>query len=117
MLRSRSHWLVRVTFLWMGLMLAMPMADKAEAASKTSSRQRVSSRHSTTTRTTLVRTTTGPSRTRNYSATRASARRARYYRAKAVAYARDMRAVETPLFKTDASGEQVPNIRAEAAII
>jgi D-alanyl-D-alanine endopeptidase (penicillin-binding protein 7) len=115
MLRSRSHWLVRVTFLWMGFMLAMPLAGKAEAATKTSSRQRVSSRHSTTT--TSLRTTTRTSRTRSYSATRASARRARFYRAKAVAYARDMRAVEMPLFKTDASGEQVPNVRAEAAII
>jgi serine-type D-Ala-D-Ala endopeptidase (penicillin-binding protein 7) len=116
MLRSRSHSLVRVTFLWMGLLLAMPVADKAEAATKTTSRQRVSSRHIAATRTT-VRTTTHTSRSRSYSATRASARRARYYRAKAVAYARDMRAVETPLFKLDASGEQVPNIRAEAAII
>jgi D-alanyl-D-alanine endopeptidase (penicillin-binding protein 7) len=112
MLRSRSHWLVRVTFLWMGLMLAMPMADKAEAASKkTSSRQRVSAQHSSTTR--VVRTT----RTRSYSATRASARRVRYYHAKAAAYARDARALQTPLFKMDASGEQVPDIRAEAAII
>jgi D-alanyl-D-alanine endopeptidase (penicillin-binding protein 7) len=114
MLRSRSHWLVRVTLLWMGLLLAMPMAEKAEAASGTSSRQRVSSRHSSTVRSTL---TTRTSRARRYSATRASARRARYYRAKAVAYARDARGLQTPLFKTDASGEQVPDIRAEAAII
>jgi D-alanyl-D-alanine endopeptidase (penicillin-binding protein 7) len=99
----------------MGLMLAMPMADKAEAATKkTSSRQRVSAQHSTTT--TRVVRTTRTTRTRSYSATRASARRARFYQAKANAYARDARSL-TPLFKTDASGEQVPDIRAEAAII
>jgi D-alanyl-D-alanine endopeptidase (penicillin-binding protein 7) len=106
----------------MGFLLAMPLvgsvaeakgaeATGAEAASGTSSRQRVSSRHHRT------RSTTRTSRTRRYSAARASARRARYYRAKAVAYARDARALQTPLFKTDASGEQVPDIRAEAAII
>jgi serine-type D-Ala-D-Ala endopeptidase (penicillin-binding protein 7) len=116
MLRSRSHSLVRVTFLWMGLMLVLSLANNAEAASrKTTTRQRVSARHTVTTRTVskthVVRTT------RNYSATRASARRARYYRAKAAAYARDSRALATPLYKTDAAGEQVPDIRAEAAII
>jgi serine-type D-Ala-D-Ala endopeptidase (penicillin-binding protein 7) len=115
MLRSRSQLLVRVTFLWMGLMFALPLANQAEAATTkkkaTTARQHVSARHTTTSR--VVRTT----RTRSYSATRASARRARYYQAKAAAYARDARALDAPLYKVDASGEQVPDIRAEAAII
>jgi D-alanyl-D-alanine endopeptidase (penicillin-binding protein 7) len=111
MLRSRSHWLARVTFLWMGLMLAMPLANTAEAASKKSTtRQRVSARHTAVSK---VRTV----RTRSYSASRSTARKARYYRAKAAAYARDARALATPLYKVDAAGEQVPDIRAEAAII
>src|ERR1044072_4032943 len=121
MLRSRSHRLVRVTFLWMGLMLVLPLATADAATKKTTTRQRVSARHSASqsrvaqsvSSTSHVRTT----RTRSYSATRATARRARYYRAKAAAYARDARALSTPLFKTDAAGEQVPDIRAEAAII
>ena len=115
MLRSRSHWLARVTFLWMGLMLALPLANNAEAASKKSTtRQRVSARHTTAVaKARTVRTV----RTRSYSASRATARRARYYKAKAAIYQRDARALATPLFKTDAAGEQVPDIRAEAAII
>jgi serine-type D-Ala-D-Ala endopeptidase (penicillin-binding protein 7) len=111
MLRSRSHVLVRVTLLWMGLLLALPLANQAEAATAKTKHHHVSARHSTGSR--VARTT----RTRHYSATRASARRARYYAAKARAYARDARALEAPLYKIDASGEQVPDIRAEAAII
>jgi serine-type D-Ala-D-Ala endopeptidase (penicillin-binding protein 7) len=116
MLRSRSHSLVRVTFLWMGLLLALP-AMQAEASTKKTTRQRVTTRHTTTSGTTVTRTTTRAVTARRYSATRATARRARYYRAKAAAYARDARALQAPLYKVDASGEQVPDIRAEAAII
>jgi len=116
MLRSRSHSLVRVTILWMGLLLALPLAGNADAATKKTTRHRVSTRHTTTAGVTVTRTTRRAT-TPRYSATRASARRARYYRAKAVAYARDARALQTPLYKIDASGEQVPDIRAEAAII
>lgn len=56
-------------------------------------------------------------RARRYSSTRASARRARLARAKAAAYARDMRVLQTPQYRTDANGMQVPDVRAEAAII
>src|SRR6185369_10466002 len=102
MLRSRSHWLSRVTFLWMGLMLALPLANNADAATKKSTtRQRVSARHTASqSGGARVRTV----RTRNYSASRATARRARYYKAKAAVYARDARLLATPLFKTDAAG-------------
>jgi D-alanyl-D-alanine endopeptidase (penicillin-binding protein 7) len=110
MLRSRSCWLARVAFVWMGLTVAMPLAEKAEAATRTTSRHRVSTTRVTTTKTTVTRT-------RHYSATRASARRARIARAKVAAYVRDMHALEAPRFKTDANGLQVPDVRAEAAII
>ncbi len=103
MLRSRSCWLARVASVVLGLMVVLPAtATQAEAASRT--------RHRVTTHT--VRTSS-----RHYSATRASLRHTRLARAKAVAYARDARALETPHFKTDANGQQVPDIRAEAAII
>jgi D-alanyl-D-alanine endopeptidase (penicillin-binding protein 7) len=102
MLRSRSCWLARVAFVAMGLMVVLPTADKAEAASRPHHRVTKTAAHTTT---------------RHYSATRASLRRVRLARAKAVAYARDMRALEAPHFKMDASGQQVPDVRAEAAII
>jgi serine-type D-Ala-D-Ala endopeptidase (penicillin-binding protein 7) len=128
MFRSRSHRLVCVTFLWMGLMLVLPLTTSAEAAThkKTTTRQRVSARHRASASSTVARTSSHVARTtattrvvkaKNYSATRATARRTRYYAAKAAAYARDARALQAPLYKVDASGEQVPDIRAEAAII
>jgi D-alanyl-D-alanine endopeptidase (penicillin-binding protein 7) len=65
-------------------------------------------------KTTVRRKTTT---TRRYSTTRATARRARLQRAKAKAYARDVRALQLPKYRTDANGMQVPDVRAEAAII
>lgn len=50
-------------------------------------------------------------------ASSASARRARLARARAAARAREARDVQTPRFVTDATGQQVPDIRAEAAVI
>jgi len=47
----------------------------------------------------------------------ASARRARLARARAAARAREARDVQTPRFVTDATGQQVPEVRAEAAVI
>ncbi|MBM3780744.1 MAG: D-alanyl-D-alanine carboxypeptidase [Acidobacteria bacterium] len=47
----------------------------------------------------------------------ASARRARLARARAAARAREARELQTPRFVTDASGQQVPDVRAEAAVI
>jgi len=52
-----------------------------------------------------------------YSASSASARRARLARARAAARAREVRDVQTPRFVTDAAGQQVPDVRAEAAVI
>jgi D-alanyl-D-alanine endopeptidase (penicillin-binding protein 7) len=53
----------------------------------------------------------------SYSASTARARRARVARARATALARSVREAETPRFRIDDSGQEVPDVRAEAAII
>ncbi len=55
--------------------------------------------------------------TKRYSSSRARARRARLARARAAAYARELQELRTPRFKTDAAGQLVPDVRAEAAIV
>jgi D-alanyl-D-alanine endopeptidase (penicillin-binding protein 7) len=118
MSRSRFSWLSPVLVLLMGVCLVVPPANTAEAATRRTTKvsktttQRVTAK-GTRTRGTRVRV----SSTRRYSSTRANARRVRLARAKSVAYARDMVALATPLYKLDSNGMQVPNIRAEAAII
>ena len=52
-----------------------------------------------------------------YSATNARARRAQLARARAAARARELREVQTPRFRVDEFGREVPDVRAEAAII
>ena len=54
---------------------------------------------------------------KTYTANAARARRARLVNARAAARARDMRDAQTPRFKIDESGQEVPDVRAEAAII
>ncbi len=52
-----------------------------------------------------------------YSATTARARRAALARARAAAAARTLRELQTPRFRVDEFGREVPDVRAEAAII
>lgn len=52
-----------------------------------------------------------------YSATTARARRAQLAKARAAAAARALREVQTPRFRVDEFGREVPDVRAEAAII
>jgi D-alanyl-D-alanine endopeptidase (penicillin-binding protein 7) len=54
---------------------------------------------------------------KTYTANAARARRARLVNARAAARARDMRDAQTPRFKIDEAGQEVPDVRAEAAII
>jgi serine-type D-Ala-D-Ala endopeptidase (penicillin-binding protein 7) len=54
---------------------------------------------------------------KTYTASAARTRRAKLARARAAARARDMREAQTPRFKIDESGQEVPDVRAEAAII
>ena len=58
-----------------------------------------------------------PAAKKAYNAAAARARRARVARARAAARAREAREAQTPRFKTDESGQQVPDVRAAAAII
>ena len=52
-----------------------------------------------------------------YSASTARARRAQLARARATARARELRELQTPRFRVDEFGREVPDVRAEAAII
>jgi hypothetical protein len=52
-----------------------------------------------------------------YSASASRARQARVAQARLTARARDTREVQTPRFKIDDTGEEVPDVRAAAAII
>jgi D-alanyl-D-alanine endopeptidase (penicillin-binding protein 7) len=54
---------------------------------------------------------------RSYSASASRARRARVAKARAEAAARAAREAQTPRFKIDELGQEVPDVRAEAAII
>jgi len=54
---------------------------------------------------------------RAYSAANARARRAQLARARAEARARELRELQTPRFTVDEFGREVPDVRAEAAII
>ncbi len=54
---------------------------------------------------------------KTYSASSANARKAQLARARAAARAREMRDVQTPRFRVDEFGREVPDVRAEAAII
>ncbi len=58
-----------------------------------------------------------PTAKKAYDAKAAAARRARLARARAAARARELKELQTPRFTLDALGEQVPDVRAEAAII
>lgn len=58
-----------------------------------------------------------PAKKKAYSASAARARRARLARARAAARARELREAQTPRFTLDADGNEVPDVRAAAAII
>jgi serine-type D-Ala-D-Ala endopeptidase (penicillin-binding protein 7) len=68
-------------------------------------------------RATVKKTSTTTAKKKAYSAAGARARRARLARARATARARDLREAQTPRFTIDALGNEVPDVRAAAAII
>jgi len=82
-------------------------AARAHAKSKTAAK-------STATKATPARSTP---KKKAYSSTTARARRAQLAKARAAAAARAMREVQTPRFRVDEFGREVPDVRAEAAII
>jgi D-alanyl-D-alanine endopeptidase (penicillin-binding protein 7) len=102
----------------MGFCLILPYFESAEAATRTTTAKKSSTARlsQSSTKGTAFKKSTRRVR-RTYSPSRSTARRARLARAKAAAYARDMRVLKTPQYRTDANGMQVPDVRAEAAII
>ena len=70
----------------------------------------------TPTRGTTARKPTAPKK-KAYSAANARARRAQLANARAEARARELRELQTPRFTVDEFGREVPDVRAEAAII
>lgn len=68
-------------------------------------------------KTTSKKTTAKRPTKRSYSASASRARQARLAKARADARAREVREVETPRFRIDELGEEVPDVRAAAAII
>jgi serine-type D-Ala-D-Ala endopeptidase (penicillin-binding protein 7) len=106
--------------LMVALALIVPNTP-ASAASSSASRSR-STRPAVTlaqAKPTSKSTATSKSTTakRSYSATVAQARRARVAQARATARVRDWREVQTPRFTVDDAGQEVPDVRAAAAII
>ena len=112
----RPLWAVRVCAVLLGMSVCLPLS--ADAAQKSSVR-----RKSTTRSSSVNRPAPRVARTPAYSASTSQARKARLARARAAARSREisrMRSLQeamTPRYKTDANGEQVPDVRAAAAII
>lgn len=112
MLRSRTRWTVRLVALLLSCVVTTPVITTAEAAAK-----RSKSTRSSVSTSRVAAKSPRVSTARRYSYSRAQSRRTRLVRAKAAAYTRDMRDLQTPRYKTGVNGELVPDIRAEAAII
>jgi len=118
----------RVIRLSAALVVAFVLGLPAEPLSAaTQSAQRTRSTRPPVTQTAQTTTTAKTSATRSRTPTRATkkaysakvsrARRARLAKARAEARARETRELQTPRFKIDDLGQEVPDVRAEAAII
>ena len=66
---------------------------------------------------TPARASSAKAKKKAYSPTTARARRAQLARARAAARARELKELQTPRFRVDEFGREVPDVRAEAAII
>ena len=83
-----------------------PMSSAAQTSAASSSAQK-----------TPARATTSKAKKKAYSPTTARARRAQLARARAAVRARELKELQTPRFRVDEFGREVPDVRAEAAII
>jgi D-alanyl-D-alanine endopeptidase (penicillin-binding protein 7) len=99
------------------LVVAMFLAAGLIVVPTTVSEAATGSQKTPTRATTAKKTPTRATTKKAYSASAARARRARLERARATARAREMRDAQTPRFTLDAAGNQVPDVRAAAAII
>jgi serine-type D-Ala-D-Ala endopeptidase (penicillin-binding protein 7) len=111
---------VRVCSVLLGLGLCLPVG--AESAQKSATRKKSTVKSTTAARRATPRVSARPA----YSASASNARKARLARARAAARRREsqrmhaLRSLQeamTPRYKTDATGEKVPDVRAAAAII
>ncbi len=88
----------------MAVLAPMPAFAQTSAASPTAQK-------------TPARATTSKAKKKAYSPTTARARRAQLAKARAAARARELKELQTPRLRVDEFGREVPDVRAEAAII
>ena len=94
----------------MGLVVMPPASAGQTAAAAPTAKSKTASK-------TPARANNATARKKAYSARTARARRAELARARAAARARELRELQTPRFTVDEFGREVPDVRAEAAII
>ncbi|MGH9175824.1 MAG: D-alanyl-D-alanine carboxypeptidase family protein [Vicinamibacterales bacterium] len=97
---------------------AQPLSAATESAQRTRSTRPPVTQVAQQTKTTAKKPAAKRRTTKKaYSAKASRARRARLAKARAEARAREVRELQTPRFKIDDLGHEVPDVRAEAAII
>ena len=104
----------RFTKIAVSLAVAFTFVTATPAMSTAQTRSSAKSAQKTPAR---AATKSGTARKKAYSATTARARRAQLARARAEVRARELRELQTPRFRVDEFGREVPDVRAEAAII
>jgi D-alanyl-D-alanine endopeptidase (penicillin-binding protein 7) len=90
------------------MLTSTPAMTAAQTAAATASKQKTPARAATSSST---------AKKKAYSASAARARRATLARARAATRARELKELQTPRFRVDEFGREVPDVRAEAAII
>jgi D-alanyl-D-alanine endopeptidase (penicillin-binding protein 7) len=99
------------------LALAIPSSTASAASSSSRPRPTRPAAPTLAQAKTSAKATPARNTKRSYSASASKARRARVAQARATARARDLREVQTPRFTVDDLGQEVPDVRAAAAII
>ncbi len=97
-------------------LLGLPsLVERSEASTQSRAKSsRTTTKKATAKKTVKKKTTRKSTR---YSASKARQRRLAIAKARQAAYARQLREIQTPQFKTDADGQRVPDVRAGAAIV
>ena len=109
MAKRNSFTKIAVSVAAAALMLTTaPTMSAAQTAAASSSKQKTPARAATSSTT---------AKKKAYSASTARARRATLARARAATRARELKELQTPRFRVDEFGREVPDVRAEAAII
>ena len=101
---------VSLALVAMGLVFTPPFSSAQTVAPAPAAKPKTASK-------TPARATSSTTKKKAYSASTARARRAQLARARAAARARELRDLQTPRFTVDEFGREVPDVRAEAAII